>query len=101
MMDWELEQARECYFAAGGVESDIGPRDNAKWYWRRAAKHWRDKRETKVERLLDVAKAAALMPCWLDYRTGATGVSVCTEKWPDSHRQWCFSCLARAALEGK
>ncbi|MHC4864606.1 MAG: hypothetical protein ACYTEX_11005 [Planctomycetota bacterium] len=41
----DLENARECYFAAGGQESDIGPRDNPEWYWRRAAKAWRDKAE--------------------------------------------------------
>jgi hypothetical protein len=41
----ELEEARECYFAAGGVESQIGPRDNPMWYWRRAAKCWRDRAE--------------------------------------------------------
>jgi hypothetical protein len=41
----KMDQARECYFAAGGLESDIGPRDNATWYWRRAAKLWRSKSE--------------------------------------------------------
>ena len=41
----ELEQARETYFAAGGIESDIGPRDDPGWYWRRAAKLWRSKAE--------------------------------------------------------
>ena len=41
----ELKDARECLFAAGGLESDLGPRDDAKWYWRRAAKLWRDRAE--------------------------------------------------------
>ena len=34
----DLHDAREAYFAAGGQESDIGPRLNAGWYWRRASK---------------------------------------------------------------
>lgn len=38
-----LDDAREHYFAAGGLESDLGPRDEPEWYWRRAAKLWRDK----------------------------------------------------------
>lgn len=40
-----MENARECYFAAGGIESDVGPRDVATWYWRRAAKLWMNKSE--------------------------------------------------------
>ena len=44
--NFELHQARECLFEAGGVESDIGPRDDTNWYWRRAAKMWRDKYES-------------------------------------------------------
>ena len=42
MKDFGLDKARECYFAAGGQESDIGPRDDPEWYWRRAAVLWRD-----------------------------------------------------------
>lgn len=38
-MTAEMEEARRIYFhIAGGQESDIGPRDNPGWYWRRAAK---------------------------------------------------------------
>jgi hypothetical protein len=36
--DSELEQARSIYFSLGGLESDLGPRDDPNWYWRRAAK---------------------------------------------------------------
>lgn len=42
----DLREAREFYFAAGGVESDLGPRSDAEWYWRRAAKAWREKAES-------------------------------------------------------
>lgn len=34
----DLEDAREAYFRHGGIESDIGPRDNPSWYWRRTVK---------------------------------------------------------------
>jgi hypothetical protein len=34
----DLEQARALYFSLGGLESDLGPRDDPNWYWRRAAK---------------------------------------------------------------
>ena len=49
-MSYDLEDAREHYFAAGGLESDIGPRQDPGWYWRRAAKLWRMKnpRETRT-----------------------------------------------------
>lgn len=45
--DYDREKARECYFAVGGIESDLGPtaRDS-EWYWRRAAKGWRDVAES-------------------------------------------------------
>jgi len=32
----DLNDARQAHFALGGIESDIGPRDGASWYWRRA-----------------------------------------------------------------
>ena len=32
----DLEDAREIYFTMGGIESDIGARNNPSWYWRRA-----------------------------------------------------------------
>ena len=32
----DLETAREQYFALGGHESEIGPRDSVDWYRRRA-----------------------------------------------------------------
>jgi len=45
MNEHDLKQAREHYFAAGGLESDIGPRNDPTWYWRRAAKLWRERAE--------------------------------------------------------
>lgn len=45
----DLVDARESYFAAGGVESDLGPRDDPKWYWVRAAKLWRDSAEQNTK----------------------------------------------------
>jgi len=50
------ERAREYYFALGGMESMIGPREDAEWYWRRAAKLGKDKAESlqfKMDRLED------------------------------------------------
>ncbi len=38
----DLDTARACYFSVGGVESEIGPRSQAEWYWRGAALLWRD-----------------------------------------------------------
>ena len=39
--DWL--SARECYFALpGAMESDIGPRPESSWYWRRAARGWQE-----------------------------------------------------------
>lgn len=56
----EREKARECYFAIGGVESDLGPEArDAKWYWRRAAMSWRERAESlgrKFARLGDAWK---------------------------------------------
>lgn len=43
----ELEEAKEHYYQAGGVPSDVGARD-AHWYWRRAAKLWRDRATSKL-----------------------------------------------------
>ena len=43
MNQHDLKNSRECYFAAGGIESDVGPRADSTWYWRRAAMLWRDK----------------------------------------------------------
>lgn len=34
----DLHEARTAYFNTGGLESEIGPRDNPSWYWRRATK---------------------------------------------------------------
>ena len=42
----DLEEAREHYFASGMPESDIGARSDPTWYWRRAAKAWREKFES-------------------------------------------------------
>lgn len=47
-MTLDLEEAREHYFAAGGIESDLGPRNDPGWYWRRAAKLWRSRAERPV-----------------------------------------------------
>lgn len=40
-----LQQAREAYFEAGGIESDIGPRSDPSWYWRRTILLLKDKIE--------------------------------------------------------
>jgi hypothetical protein len=34
----DINEARSYYFSVGGLESDLGPRTNSSWYWRRAAK---------------------------------------------------------------
>ena len=47
----ELEEARKFYFSAGMPESDIGGRDDPTWYWRRAAKRYRDLYEAERARV--------------------------------------------------
>lgn len=47
----ELERAREAYFEMGGIESDIGPRDDPSWYWRRAFKIARTRMESAESKL--------------------------------------------------
>ena len=39
----DLVEAKKYYFEAGGLESDLGPRKDPIWYWRRASKMWKDK----------------------------------------------------------
>lgn len=50
------ESAREYYFALGGMESMVGPREDAEWYWRRAAKLGKDKAESlqfKIDKVVE------------------------------------------------
>ena len=47
----DLAAARKAYFDLGGIESDIGPRDDAGWYWRRAFKLARNKLEVVEAKL--------------------------------------------------
>jgi hypothetical protein len=51
------DDAREHLFSAGGQESDTGPRDEAEWYWRRAAKLWRDRAEKAEAAVKSIKKA--------------------------------------------
>ena len=54
LSDWE--EARKYYFEAGGVESMLGPREEADWYWRRAAKLAKrdvDRAERRIEEVLE------------------------------------------------
>ena len=68
----DLEEARECLFAAGGQESDLEPRDDPAWYWRRAAKLWQDKASTKLE-----SKEVILQPQEFDVEVaGKNGIRV-------------------------
>jgi hypothetical protein len=51
-----LEDAREFYFGLGLMESDIGPRENPLWYWRRAAKYLAYRVDTLEEKLENAAR---------------------------------------------
>lgn len=55
----DLEEAREHYFGAGGLESDIGPRSEPIWYWRRAAKIWRALIEKRSQEAYDKGRKDA------------------------------------------
>lgn len=45
----EMQEAQEYYYAAGGMPSDPSvPTDDTEWYWRCAAKLWRDRATAKV-----------------------------------------------------
>lgn len=47
--DWL--SARECYFALpGAMESDLGPRPESYWYWRRAARGWQEVAESAARK---------------------------------------------------
>lgn len=42
----DLDNAQECYSSAGGPESEVEEQHDPEWYWRDAAKLWRDKAES-------------------------------------------------------
>lgn len=46
-IDYDMEQARELYFSAGGPPSQIDRSNDIQWYLRRAAILWKDKAESK------------------------------------------------------
>jgi hypothetical protein len=81
----ELEQARSIYFSLGGLESDLGPRDDPNWYWRRAAKMARDERIGATRTLVEFLNKHQVQPTKVHTLESAIE-QVC--KWAELQKSW-------------
>ena len=88
-MTADMEEARRIYFeVAGGQESDIGPRDDPGWYWRRAAKILADQADGR--RVKAIQEASDLLEC----------LAIRDRHKPDLREAWRAAAMATRSLRG-
>lgn len=62
-IDYDMEQARELYFSAGGLPSQIDRSNDIQWYLRRAAILWRDKAGSRFREGQEYMQETAAQEC--------------------------------------